>query len=141
MASPRELVDRRLAQIARGHGVTLAEMEGRAKLRPVALARAEAMCWLWRRQRWSLRRVGGRFNRSDVSVRRAVINWERDMAKLNYDEAQTLGARLHDWMADQGLTPPMPKTDEEGWGDIVQFVLRHARTVEAERIGSRRLTW
>lgn len=51
---------------------------------------------------------------------------------LTFAEAERLGAELHDrWFAMTGEEPL--RVDDMGWADIVQFVMRRATTIIAER--------
>jgi hypothetical protein len=53
--------------------------------------------------------------------------------RLTFDEALVEGAALHDWMQMQGMAPPLPRADAEGWADVIQQVLRRARAVDLAR--------
>lgn len=47
---------------------------------------------------------------------------------LSFDDAQKVGQQLHDHWVKHAGAAPMGREDM-GWGDLVQFVVRHAREV------------
>jgi hypothetical protein len=53
---------------------------------------------------------------------------------ISFAEAEAIGLAVHDRIAAMGAVPPM-RRDDLGWGDLVQFVLRSARSAAAARGG------
>lgn len=53
---------------------------------------------------------------------------------LTFDEAETVGAQLHDHWAKMAGEAPMPREDM-GWADLVQRVVRLARDAVDAREG------
>ncbi len=69
---------------------------------------------------------GGRVGTATIAAIARLV----DTAPLvSFDQAETIGRRLHDhWLKMNDGTAPM-SADNLGWADVVQFVVREARAI------------
>lgn len=52
---------------------------------------------------------------------------------LTFAQAEKLGQEMHDRFVANDVTPPLTR-DDMGWADMVQFVMRRAGDLVADRI-------
>lgn len=57
---------------------------------------------------------------------------ETETPLLTFTDAETIGIALHDRWEKMTGKPPLTR-DDLGWGDLVQFVIREARAIDAAK--------
>jgi hypothetical protein len=57
---------------------------------------------------------------------------ERETPLLSFTDAETIGIALHDRWEKMTGEPPLTR-DDLGWADVVQFIIREARAIDAAK--------
>lgn len=80
LANPKAVVERIKRDVARKHGVSVADIDGPRRSAKIVRARHESMCLAYRETRLTLTPLGRLFNRDHTSVLWAIRQHEARMA-------------------------------------------------------------